>query len=369
MDFKIALFGSYSGRNKGDLAILVAIAKELLRHHEDKISIFVPTKNPKRLLSTLEDLNLSSVIPIKTSTSYLGFRTLRIIRSADMLIYGGGGLFFDKKPLNLFFNHISNLFIITLINKLLYKKPIYLFSVGASHLQSRIMLRMTEFILSNASYITVRDEHTLKLFRKLSDKDIKLYYDPAFILGQTEKEDNEITKSIKRTNGENKILIVINESLFHPNTSEMICELAKLINQLQENNFVALTYNTTVNKYIDTIYSKCKKENFSLIDPKDMNPKELIEVYGNFDYAICVPMHSAIFAYNAGGNLITIEYDNKVQELNKIIGNQNSLSKFNAEEITRLIDNYHDINWERKKRIIANVKENFKNLYTAIVDL
>lgn len=362
LEKKVTVFGSYSGYNKGDLAILLSIIDNLLQNVKN-YTLFIPSKKPTDLKEILPNFEENNVIIFKTITAYWGIQTLQIIRSSDLLIFGGGGLFFDKKPYNLFYNHIVNLFLITLANKLFFKKPIYLFSVGSSHLRSKIMISLTKYILKNSSCITARDYHTVDLFSRYSQKNIGLYYDPAFLIGGDSKISIYMENFIKKLDGNNKIIISFNESFLNQirNNSKMQ-EMVNVINILQEKYKVVLTYNTTKSKHINKLYDLCEKNNLEIFHPYNTKPEEIIFLYSIFDFAICVPMHAAIFAYNAGTKMITIEYDDKVKEFNKIIGNTNTVNLNALKRIPWFLEHYNEIDWDKKNNIKENASENFIKL-------
>ena len=361
IDKKIAIFGSFSGYNKGDLAILLSMVTNLL-HNEKKVTLFIPSKNPAVLCEILPKFEENNLTVFKTITAYLGMRTLQIIRSSDILIFGGGGLFFDKKPYNIFYNHIVNLFLLTLANKLFFKKPIYLFSVGSSHLRSKIMISMAKFILKNSSYITTRDDHTTDVFTQYSKKKVETHFDPAFLIDAAAKTTAHADNLLKKSH-ERRIIFVFNELFLNQVYHDFkVHELVNIINRLQGKYQVVLSHNTIESKQIDQLYVLCDKHNLELYHPDKSKPEEIIRFYSFFDFAICVPMHSAIFAYNAGTNIITIEYDQKVYEFNKIIGNKNSVNIYDLKRIPFFIEHYNEIDWDKKNIIKENASQNFTKL-------
>src|SRR5574341_2143482 len=96
---KVVIFGSFSGYNLGDKAILMSMIKNL----KDRCSISVPSKVPENI-SDIEGIN-----PFKTFTAFIGIRTVHEVKSSDVVIVGGGGLFFDYKIYNPFFNFLPNM--------------------------------------------------------------------------------------------------------------------------------------------------------------------------------------------------------------------------------------------------------------------
>jgi polysaccharide pyruvyl transferase WcaK-like protein len=366
-NFTIAVFGSYSGRNKGDLAILLSVIENLVKENQN-LKIHVFSKQPENLLKTFPGHFLPYVIVHKSITAYLGLKTVGILKSTDLLIFGGGGLFFDKKPLNIFYNHVTNLFLLTLINKVVLKKPVYIFSVGASHIKSKVLLWMTKFILDNAQYVTVRDERTFQIFSALTHKKITLHYDPAFLLINDKSKRVGFPNLLKSDHPNERLLFVVNESIIkHHLRTKGTFGLVDLINALQEEYHVVLTSNNQACQPVNQLYDQCIQLRLTLFDPNDLTPQELIAFYRHFNFAICTPMHAAIFAYNAGVKLVTIEYDEKIPELNKIIGNKNSVSMDSLESLPDILVHYQEIDRSRQADIDRIVRENFRKLNQAII--
>lgn len=358
----VSIFGSYSGYNKGDLAILIAILKTLLTRTEG-LRIFIPSKRPDVLKSALPEFTGHEIVIYKSLTPYWGLQTLRSIRSSDVLVFGGGGLFFDKNWFNPFFNHVVNLFLLTLVNNYLFKKPVYIFSVGASHMQSRIMLFMTSYILKSASRVTVRDRLTAELFAKHYKGEIEIYNDPAFMLEDKLKTTPHVDQFIPRLSEGNKLLFVLDEAFLSKAKKQALTgELTRIINELQAHYQVVLTYNTSDCKIVNQLADRCKKHGLLIFHPNQINPEEFIYFFRLFNVVICSPMHAAIFSYLAGVRMITIEHDHKIKALNKIIGNQNRAAMQNLNEITRLIDCEQKVAWGEKERIRENALNNIISL-------
>lgn len=320
----INLLGSYSGNNKGDLAIVQAIVNNLI-HKLPDIEIHIPSKNPPLLRKHLPKQGNISVY--RTITAYLGPQSLKYLKHADCLIYGGGGLFFDRQLFNIFYNHIFNLFIVTLLNRLLFKKPIYLFSVGVSKLDNKLARFMTKFILRNADHISVRDEPSRRIFSEITDKKIHLRYDPAFLLKP--KPNEEINRFAQQFTQEKTLLICLNQA-----AKKSLSELAKLVERFAKDHNVILYQNLRKQTTADLLWKKLsERENIHKMDLNPYSPSEIIYLFTKADYIVSFPMHGGIFAYLAGKPAALVDYDPKVRELGRIIGNELAVK---PEELGRL---------------------------------
>lgn len=340
----IHLFGSYSGYNKGDLAILYSIIKGIFEV-EKNINFIVPSKHPNKIKNYIP---FSNVKIYKTITSYLGMRTFNMIKRSDFLFFGGGGLFFDKKILNPFYNHVINLFLISLINKIFYKKKIYIFSVGASHLNSKFSLFLTKFILNEAFSITVRDEYTKNVFSKLTKKNIDIFYDPVFSLEPREIKMGEYKKNI---------LLIINKACLNDRAKNSVLDFI----EQKKNDNIFLIQNCDDQGVVRILLKDIKnRSNINYLNENNLNPEELSFFYGSFPIVISFPMHGSILTYlNNDIKLITIKYDNKVDNLNKIINNKNYIELNCFKDINKILNNYKAIPKEKKQAIINNVNNHF----------
>lgn len=313
---EIAIFGSFSARSKGDLAILISMIENILKLNRN-VDFFIPSKRPEELKKYI---NHENVTIYKTITAYFGLSTIKYMNKSEILVFGGGGLFFDQKMLNPFFNHIVNLFFLTLINKILFRKKTYLFSVGASHLNSKLGLALTGFILNNVDAITVRDNATFNLFSKLTDKRIDLFYDPAFLLEPSSSK--KVDKFVALLpNDKSKIVFCVNDSILRSCKERIVQTLIKL----QKKYFVFLCMNIDDQGILDDLFERSDIGSLLTVNRLDYSPQEIIRIFGYFDYVISAPMHASIFAFVANSKLITIDYDDKVKELNNILKSKNNI--------------------------------------------
>jgi polysaccharide pyruvyl transferase WcaK-like protein len=327
----------------------------------------VPSKNPDSIKSFLPD----RVVLYNTTTSYLSFLNFKHLTGADVLIFGGGGLFFDKSIFNPFYNHIINLFIISLLNKLFFKKEIYIFGVGSSHLRSKLAIFMTKFILNNSDFISVRDTHTFDLFSQLSTRSVQVFYDPAFLLSPKKSKivDEFISANPSFDNkaSSKKIIFALNDFLFSiKKEGNYTDDLINVINRLQDNHQVVLYQNDNKCEFITGLFEKCRQDRLNIFNPKDLSPEEIIYLFSKFDLAICAPMHAAIFSYDAGVEFITIGYDDKIEEFNKIVENENFVQLDKLSNILDMVDNKKMANFQKKEEIKTNSFDNFINFFRFI---
>lgn len=331
---RVTIFGSFSGRNKGDLALLRSELIQLQKESKQELIVYIFTKDPAQLRENLSDIIASkkSKINIKilrSFTSYIGFKTLPTLIKSDKVIIGGGGLFFDNRILDISFNHLPNLLIITLWLKLLGKEMM-IYAVGCSHLNSRLARWMTKVIINNAKIVSVRDELSKRILSEFTTKEIVIGADPAFLLEP--KKTARAERIAKSWPEGKKILLSLHQFMFmKKEITDQEALLKQFLSQVcrfaEQNSYSILTYtNYTDQKFALKIARLCGKLGKTMLQGENhLLPEEIIYLFSKVDFVIATQMHVGIFACLAKVPLMSVVYDNKVEQFNKRIGNQNYL--------------------------------------------
>ncbi len=348
---RITILGSFSGRNKGDLAILRSELIQLKTRAEeepirgkppggkplrDKLTVYIFTKDVPQMREYLSDLITDakdnkgiSIRILRGFTSYIGPKTLPVLAKSDKVVIGGGGIFFDTRLFDISFNHLLNLFIITLWLKLLGKQ-VLIFAVGCSHLNSRLARWMTKVVLNNAKIVTARDEMSKRIFSECTDKKIVIGGGPAFLLEP--KKTVRAEKIVQSWQAGRKILLSLSELMFiKKNVADPQNTLKQFLNHVSEfakqNGYTILTYTNYTNQSFASKTARLCGESARTMLKGDNHllPEELIYLFSKFDLVIAAQMHVAIFTYIAGVALMNLIYDDKVEEFNKLIDNRNYL--------------------------------------------
>lgn len=350
---KIIIFGAHSGKNKGDLAILLSMIKNMHELNKE-ITFYIPSKDTQRLRRYVKD---SKVKIFDVLTGHFGFKIFKYLKNSDLIIFGGGGLFFDRKLFNPFYNHLTNLFFITLLNKLFYKKPIILFSVGSSHLDAYLGKKLMKYILNNSEKIIVRDMQTKNLFSTLSKKKIDIIYDPSFLL---EIENSKKTIKNYQNSKKKSIIICFNNSLFKVRQSNNYDNFLNTINELSYKYSITLFQNDSKQDIVRKIKEDLDNNyKISILDDKDFSPYDIINLIKEFDIVVSAPMHFCIFSYIVKKKVIPIIYDEKVLEFCKITGNKKFVYMEEINNLPNIIDSYKQFSQNKMKLIKDNVHKGF----------
>lgn len=175
MSKKIILWGAwYGSQNTGDRAVLLAIT-DMLQQALDPVHFIALSAKPHKVYEYANRDSETSIESIRTKQD-MG-KVITKLAKADLFIFGGGVPFFDDAK------QLLAMFGLTMFARL-FGTPYFLWSVSSLPAPSRLAKVIFRFVLSGASGITFRDEHTRDLFAScgVSDKDMNQVADAAFSL-------------------------------------------------------------------------------------------------------------------------------------------------------------------------------------------
>ena len=179
---RIVLWGAwYGSRNVGDRALLLAIT-DMLQQVFEKVKFIILSATPSEVYRYTQRDSSASLVVVRAKKDI--FRVINELAKADIFIFGGGVPFFDKP------NQLIAMFGLTLLAKF-FQVPYFLWSVSSLLIHSRIAKAIFRFVLTGASGITYRDEHTRNLFLAcgVADDNMVKVADSAFSLQMGEEED------------------------------------------------------------------------------------------------------------------------------------------------------------------------------------
>ena len=164
--FKVGISGSYGGLNLGDEAILHSIIKQLRSSLEVEITIF-----SRNAADTSSRHDVDRVFEVRNLTR---MEITPEIEHLDLLILGGGGIFFDKE-IDIFLRELE------IAN--LAHVPSMVYAVGTGPLNNEDSKRKVKKTLNNVNIITVRSREDKKTLEDIGvQHEIIVTADPAFLL-------------------------------------------------------------------------------------------------------------------------------------------------------------------------------------------
>ncbi len=304
---KIALSGYYGFDNAGDEALLAAI-----------------TSSIKRLQSDAEFVVFSGS-PSKTSTLH-GFRAvyyknpwtvIRELRSADLLISGGGSIFQDiTSPFSLPY-YIS----VVALAKLL-RKPVVFYAQGVGPINRPFSKFLMRLVGNRVDLITLRDIASSQLLLEMgiTRPPLSVTADPVFSLQPEERDRNRIERLLRAYQIVNQPLVGVAvrqwKALegYQPN-------LARLLDQLATRGFKIVFLAMS---YPDDIVESKRVADLMTHEPvivdEHLMSQEHLALIDQLQLMIAMRLHALIFAANRGIPFAGISYDPKVESFLKSFG-------------------------------------------------
>lgn len=164
--FHVGITGSYGGLNLGDEAILESILSQLRQSVDAKITVF--SRNPD---DTRKRHPADQVIAVREASRD---EVLPVIKSLDLLIFGGGGILFDAE-VKVFLREVQ-----------LAQEagvPVIVYAVSAGPLKDSLHQALVRDCLNRAAVVTVRDRKAQQLLEEIGvRRKIAVTADPAFLL-------------------------------------------------------------------------------------------------------------------------------------------------------------------------------------------
>jgi|GEM_PF-430730 polysaccharide pyruvyl transferase WcaK-like protein len=286
---KIAHLHVWDKKNKGDLAIVLAV-QELLKKN------FPGCKIIDFSVSLLRDGKISDATKIN---------------KADFIVIGGGGIFYS------YFLPYNKEFIKAITKPIIIFGAGYIKEVDAPELRSEEAASIA-FLARQAKLVGVRDNNTKKFLIKngvLTNK-IQVIGDPAALL-EEKKPTAEKIKSLNLNNQKNSPLRIglnLNYSgwLGFGKWHEDILRAYRDVAEYFQKEYSSQTGEDVQIYYLkhhpgeDNIYPELKIKGLRIVDLK---PAEQKYVYGRLDMIVGMMLHVGVMSFGAGTPEVSVAYD------------------------------------------------------------
>jgi polysaccharide pyruvyl transferase WcaK-like protein len=179
---RITLFGSNSGNNLGDAAILSSILESFSKAIPET-EFFVPTTKPSFISKNYgEKYNVKpvNIMPWTGSLRFLGIPTLLALKKSDIALICDG-IIFGKKLFNPAFNFLIVLIFVVPLARLLGCKVVC-YSCGIGPFPTRLGEIFARFVLNSCDLVIMRENDSKALAEQIGvTKPIHVTGDAAFI--------------------------------------------------------------------------------------------------------------------------------------------------------------------------------------------
>jgi len=307
---KIVHIHVWDKKNKGDVGIVLAVQNLL-----------------KKYLKNITIINS----PVESLKNY-NSKTIKKINSADLIIIGGGGIFYH------YFTPFNSKVIRAIKPPIIIFGVGYIREVGAKQLSKQEIKSIIQ-LTKKAKLIGVRDYYTKNFLVRqgLMKNKIDVIGDPAILL-PTKKATLKLPKKIK-------IGLNLNYSgwmgfgLWRKDILKAYKEVAEYFIKKYQAQIYYLVHHPDEKN----IFPELKIPNLKIIDLK---PSQQKYIYGQLNLVIGMMLHSCVMAFGANTPEINVAYDIRNKSFAKFI---------NCPE---LVINLEDL---KKSQLLKTAKNVFKN--------
>ena len=298
--YKIAHLHVWDKKNKGDLAIVLAV-QELLKKK------FPGCRISNFSLALLKDGKATDV---------------KKINQADFVVIGGGGIFYS------YFLPYNQEFIQAITKPIIIFGTGYIKEVDAPELKKEAA-RSAAFLVQHAKLVGVRDNNTKKFLVKngAPANKIAVIGDPAALLEEKKPAVGRM-KSLNLDNKKNRPLRIglnLNYSGwlgFGKWQTDILTAYRDVAEYFQKeygasNGKGVEIYYLKHHPGEDGIYPELKIKNLKIVDLK---PAEQKYVYGRLDIVVGMMLHAGVMAFGAGTPEISVAYDLRNHSFAEYIG-------------------------------------------------
>lgn len=310
---RILICGNYGAGNFGDELILMGLLKIIKKL--PNIEITVMTGNEKETWTSY-NVQVAPFVPssIKSWTKNIlkgkAARALFAIGQADLIIFGGGGLFNEKEEKSMkIWNSQVKAF-------RFFKKPVIMIGQSFGAIEKEKNKKIIRHVCESMKKIFVRDHTSKKNLETLGiERNIQVISDPAFWLDPSDfSEDARQEKNSVKQENFLKNYWIMNLRSWAGVDENHICEVVNsLISQLPGTPIFV-----PMQKEDEKIFHRLRNgkrgdSRLTLVQPKNLG--NLWSLFAHADSVFSMRLHAGILATIMQKPLIAITYDEKVKNL------------------------------------------------------
>jgi polysaccharide pyruvyl transferase CsaB len=307
----ITISGYYGFNNMGDEAVLLSILNILNKKG----------KNIKPIILSNEPVKTSSAYSVSSINRWSIKQVVLNILQSNVLISGGGSLIQDVTGVKSLLYYLS-----IIAAAKIFRKRTMIYSQGIGPLNSNFSKKMVRFVLNYVDCITVRDEASKNLLKKIGvNKDIKVTADP--VLCQCSKDiDLSYGRNIIKRNGISQEQHIIGIAVRNwDDLKGYKKEIAKIADKLVLKGyqvlFVPFHFPDDISACRDTMRIM-EKDAFIMKD--NVSVEEMFSLIGNLELMIGMRLHSLIMSAVMNVPMVGISYDPKIDNFLKIVSQPNA---------------------------------------------
>jgi len=347
---KYVVVGNYGAQNLGDEMILEGMI-EMLKKADNTAEICVLKGDEKFPAG------------IKSGIKWIfggNKNTKEKVKNCDYFILGGGGLF---GSLSKYANIIWGLQASYAYRN---KKPVLMLGQSVGKIKNKYIQKFVKNLFNKSDLISVRDEKSKENLREIGvTKKIVVVPDLAFYRANNDDKQMALNGIDGDSVPSKDVIISLRQIKDLPQSFKI--QIARFVSWLKEEEkmnvkFVNFQTGPVDNDEIlhDEIKSLVGDNSLENISPK--STQEVIRLFKNANFAVCMRLHSIITAMQAHTPFVAINYSEKVRNLMDYMGSKENLLDMENVSFETLKNLYNKKIKTSKKNSSEKIEE-FISLY------
>lgn len=308
---KLVISGYYGSKNAGDEAMLAAMI-EVLSDLDPKVNITVISGNPQ---DTRERHGVDSIGWLDVPGIWSA------LRSADLLISGGGSLLQNVTSRRSLYYYMGVIFLAILAGT-----PVMLYAQGIGPIRGTIARWVMSWMGNRVKYITVRDQGSIGELERLhiTKPPIEATADPVLAIHPVDRGIGRgILKRYHAEGAKPVVGISVREWCGWKHYKEVLAEAAVAIDRDFDARVVFMPMQYPEDIKTAEIIAEMTKGRTKLpvtVLKDEYTTGELLSIVGNMDLIIAIRLHALIFAGVMGVPMIGVSYDPKIDRFLDYVG-------------------------------------------------
>jgi len=346
MAISLGIVGNYGHHNVGDEAILWALISQVrTRWPNSEIVIFSDDVGDTQ--DRFPDCTCLPVIPPGPSKTIRAAKTVahvwRTVRSLDLLVIGGGGLFVDS------YRRVPRKYAGLIALARLAGTRVVCYQIGAGPITTFAGRQLFRLAAHMVNAISVRDAESERALRRIGvRRDILVQADPALLLEPIATDNLPLRRD---TEGRLRVGVApvpyFAQGLWYGADADKfdryVAELAQFADNLLDRYHavpVFLRFSRGDDVTARAIQGRMRRAREAVVLPQEYDPRQLLTIVGQMDFFVGTRLHALIFATAMKVPCVAIAYQEKVHNYMQAVGQGDRVLDVDSFSAQRLMEQF-----------------------------
>lgn len=255
--------------------------------------------------------------------------SIRALWRADLVLLGGGGLFNDERKWAVWIWFVQFWWF------WIFRKKVFCVAQSVGPLNSWIGRKMAGFVFRNSAAVTVRDEQSRNLLKKLGVEDVVVLADPAYAVGYA--QSNAINRQ--------KQVVLTMRSWVKGDEGKINLAVAEIVDWLAREHDLKTIFvpfqsgdESDLERFNGIVKLVKNRSSLELMEAEDYG--QAMQIIGRSELVIGMRLHSIIFAVLCRTPFVALSYSKKVRDFVETLGLEGfclDYGKVEVEDLKRVI--------------------------------